>query len=121
MHLGAFSLQSGKPFTVKDLFKSLVSKLGVGDGGLAAKIFETGFLFGQAVTRAVFQISINHRIDSRDKEASYRRDVIDCFFLSGASFQTLDKSLGNLLVVFNREDHGDVYVDSPVDCFFNCR
>ena len=71
------------------------------------------------MTRLVFEVGIDRRVHSRDEEAGNRCDVIHRLALGSATLKALNERFGDLLVVLNRKDHRHIYVDAPINGFFN--
>src|SRR5437867_5571890 len=71
------------------------------------------------MTRLVFEVGIDRRVNARDKETGDRRDVIHGLALGSATLKALNERFGDLLVVLNRKDHRHIYVDAPINGFFN--
>src|SRR5437763_16694024 len=60
----------------------------------------------------VFEHFVNEGVDAADEEAGNRGDVADIFAGGMARFECADKCVGDLAVVTEREDKGDIDIDA---------
>src|SRR5436305_7650616 len=71
------------------------------------------------MTRAVFEVRVNRRVNARDEETCDRRDVVNRLAFRVAPLKSFDESLRDLFVVRNGEDHRDVDIDAAINGLFN--
>src|SRR5262249_1239473 len=118
LNTSALRFQLCEAFARKDLFEPLVLHLRIRNRSLAEKGGESGlFVFVLRRADAGFELAIDGRVDAADEDTGHRRQVVNRVACGGALFQGADVGLGDLYVIFYREDHRDVDVDPGGDAF----
>src|SRR5262249_6028890 len=122
LNASALRFQLRESFARENLLELLVLHLRVRNRGLAEQAGQRGlFAFVIRPADAEFELVINGRVNAADEDARHRRHVVNRLSGGRALFQAADVRLGDLFVIFYREDHRDVDVDPGGDAFANGR
>src|SRR5262249_42823395 len=118
LNAGALRFQLREAFARKDFLEPLVLHLRVRNRGLAEEGGESGlFVLVIRPADAGFELAVDGRVDAADEDAGHRGKMGYRLPGGGARFPAAGVRLGDLFVIFYREDHRDVDVDPGGDAF----